>query len=210
MKAGIAIVDDHPAVILGVTALLNAEPDLCAARTAASVDGLLRQEAPLDLVLLDLVLADGSTPAENIRRLAETGTPVLAFTSGDRPQLVREAAQAGAVGMIRKSEPPEVILRTIRAVLRGEPVSSPDWAAAILADAPFVSAVLSARESEVLALYASGETAERVAEELFLSRSTVVDHIKRIRAKYAAVDRSAPTKVDLFRRAVEDRLIEPE
>lgn len=73
-----------------------------------------------------------------------------------------------------------------------------------------MSAALTRRESEVLALYASGETAERVAEELFVSQATVIDHIRRIRAKYAAVDRAAPTKVDLFRRAVEDGLIEPE
>ena len=49
-----------------------------------------------------------------------------------------------------------------------------------------------------------------MAEELFVSRTTVIDHVKRIRAKYAAVDRVAVTKVDLFRRAVEDGLIEAE
>ncbi|MFV0432771.1 MAG: response regulator [Leucobacter sp.] len=210
MRAGIGIVDDHPAMLLGVTAILNAQHDLRVVRSGATVEALLQNGAAFDLILLDLVLADGSTPAENLERLAETGVPVLAFTSGDQPQLVRDAAQAGAVGMIRKSEPPDTVVQIIRAALRGDPVPTPDWAAAILADHVFVSAELSARESEVLALYASGETAERVADELFVSRATVIDHIKRIRAKYAAVDRAAPTKVDLFRRAVEDGLIEPE
>ena len=63
------------------------------------------------------------------------------------------------------------------------------------------------REAEVLALYASGETAERVARLLFISRETVLDHVRRIRTKYAAADRAAPTKVDLYRRAVEDGLV---
>lgn len=210
MNARIGVVDDHPAVLLGVTTILNAQPDMRAAGAAATVDALLRSGPAFDLILLDLVLADDSTPAENMRRLSALGAPVLAFTSGDQPQLVREAAKAGAVGMVRKSELAGTIVQTIRAVLRGDPVPTPDWAAAILADRAFVSAQLSARESEVLALYASGETAERVADELFVSRTTVIDHIKRIRAKYAAVDRAAPTKVDLFRRAVEDGLIEPE
>lgn len=210
MKARIGIIDDHPAVILGVSMILNAQPDLHVARAAATVKGLLRMGTAFDLILLDLTLADSSTPAENMRRLAVAGAPVLAFTSGDRPQLVRDVARAGAVGMIRKSELSGTIVQTVRAALQGDPVPSPDWAAALHADQAFVSAALTRRESEVLALYASGETAERVAEELFVSQATVIDHIRRIRAKYAAVDRAAPTKVDLFRRAVEDGLIEPE
>ncbi|MFT3798922.1 response regulator [Microbacterium sp.] len=209
MKAAIGIVDDHPAVLAGVTAMLDGQPDVVVAGTGATVAALLRTGASFDLVLLDLVLADGSTPTGNMRRL-EAVAPVLAFTSGDQPQLVRDVAQAGAVGMIRKSEPPAVLLQTVRQALAGEPVPTPDWAAALIGDSEFVRAGLSDREREVLRLYASGETAERVAEALFLSRTTVIEHVKRIRAKYGAVDRAAPTKVDLFRRAVEDGLIEPE
>jgi DNA-binding NarL/FixJ family response regulator len=76
-------------------------------------------------------------------------------------------------------------------------------------DPEFVRVHLSPREAEVLGLYASGETAERVAALLFISRDTVLDHIRRVRTKYAQVDRAAPTKVDLYRRAVEDGLIPP-
>lgn len=210
MKARIGIVDDHPAVILGMTTILNAQSDMHVTRAAATVEALLRNGDAFDLILLDLVLADSSTPIENMRRLKASEAPVLAFTSGDQPQLVREVARAGAMGMIRKSEMASTIVRTIRAVLQGEPVPTPEWAAALLSDRAFVSAELTVRESEVLALYASGETAERVADHLFVARATVIDHIRRIRAKYAAVDRAAPTKVDLFRRAVEDGLIESE
>ena len=65
------------------------------------------------------------------------------------------------------------------------------------------------REAEVLALYASGETADRVARQLFITRQTVLDHIRRIRARYAAVDRPAHTKLDLYHRAVEDGIVPP-
>nr|WP_272918331.1 LuxR C-terminal-related transcriptional regulator [Microbacterium sp. TL13] len=67
---------------------------------------------------------------------------------------------------------------------------------------------MSTREAEVLGLYASGETAEHVALLLHISRETVLDHIRRVRAKYAAVERTATTKVDLLRRAVEDGIVE--
>jgi DNA-binding NarL/FixJ family response regulator len=209
MRARIGIVDDHPAVILGVASVLNAQPDLMVVGTAASVPELLAQGQQLDGVLLDLSLADDSTPTENLQALAALDVPVLVYTSGDRPHLVREAARAGAAGMLRKSELPDAIIVAVRTMLAGEVPASADWAAALDFDPDFVQVHLSPREAEVLGLYASGETAERVAALLYISRDTVLDHIRRIRTKYAQVHRAAPTKVDLYRRAVEDGLIPP-
>lgn len=207
MRQRVGFVDDHPAMRLGLAALLSKTPDLQLVATSDSVRGLLQRAADLDVVLLDLILADGSTPAENIRALRSAGYPVLALTSGERPQLVREAGRSGVAGMVRKSEPADVILTQIRAVLRGEVAATPDWAAALDSDTRFVSARLTAREAEILELYASGETAERVAGELFISRETVVDALKSIRAKYADAARPVRNKVDLFRRAVEDGVL---
>ena len=207
MRQRVGFVDDYPAMRLGLAALLSKTPDLQLVATSDSVRGLLQRAADLDVVPLDLILADGSTPAENIRALRSAGYPVLALTSGERPQLVREAGRSGVAGMVRKSEPADVILTQIRAVLRGEVAATPDWAAALDSDTRFVSARLTAREAEILELYASGETAERVAGELFISRETVVDALKSIRAKYADAARPVRNKVDLFRRAVEDGIL---
>ncbi|WEK12864.1 MAG: response regulator transcription factor [Candidatus Microbacterium phytovorans] len=210
MNIRIGIIDDHPAMVLGTTALFAAEPGVQVAASGATVTELLTWRLKLDVVLLDLVLADGSSPAENIRRLHPVGARVLAYTSGDRAHLVREAARAGAIGMIRKTEDPAAIVAAVRRAAAGEPVATVDWAAALDSDVPFVSSKLTPREAEVLTLYASGETADQVAAALFVSTATIHDHIRRIRAKYAASDRAAPTKVDLFRRAVEDGLVPPQ
>ena len=209
VRARIGVVDDHPSVVLGLASILNAQPDLHLVAGEATVPELLEQTDRLDLVLLDLVLADGSRPAANIEALAPRGIPVLAYTSGDRAALVREAGRAGAAGMVRKSELPSVIVESVRAVLRGEVVATADWAAALDSDSDFVSAELTGREAEVLALYASGETAERVGEQLFITRETVLDHVRRIRAKYAAADRPVDTRIKLYLRAVEDGIISP-
>lgn len=206
----VGVIDDHPALILGVSGALNAQGDIRVLAWGATVAELLSQRIAFDVVLLDLVLADGSTPASNVRALASSRAPVLVYTSGDQPRLVREAARAGAIGMIRKSTQPGVLADAVRAVHRGEVVASADWAAALDFDEAFVAARLSEREAQVLALYASGETAERVGAQLFISRETVLDHIRRIRAKYAAIDRPAHTKIDLYRRAVEDGIVPPE
>lgn len=63
---------------------------------------------------------------------------------------------------------------------------------------------LSAREIEVLLAWLATESKEGAAERLFISASTVSTHISRIRAKYAAVGRSAPTKTHLLARALQD------
>lgn len=124
----IGIVDDHPAIVIGTAAFLNAQRDLRVVATGSTVHHLLRDAPALDVVLLDLVLADGSSPATNLASLAGTNARVLAYTSGDRPALVRDAARAGAAGMIRKSESPRAIVEAVRAVHRGEVSASADRA----------------------------------------------------------------------------------
>lgn len=205
----VGVIDDHPAVLLGVTAILNASPDLHVVATAASAIELLDMEHRFDLILLDLALTDGSTPSWNVKQLEKTGALILAYTSADQSALIREASRAGVVGMIRKTAASSELVSAVTSAGRGEIIATAQWASALDSDQHFVNAHLSPRESEVLALYAAGETAERVATELFISRETVLDHIRRIRAKYARADRPAPTKVDLFRRAIEDGLIAP-
>ena len=209
MIANIGVVDDHPAALRGISNAINAQLDLRVTAAAATVRSLLDIRSTFDLVLLDLQLADGSTPATNVGALRPTGAAVLIFTSGENPALVRQAARGGVVGMIRKSESLTTILDAIRKVLAGESVVSADWASALGADREFVDAHLTGREAEVLACYATGLTAEQVASTLFVSRETIVDHLRRIRGKYATVGRDAPTKIDLHRRAIEDGLVTP-
>nr|WP_237421987.1 LuxR C-terminal-related transcriptional regulator [Gordonia sp. SID5947] len=64
--------------------------------------------------------------------------------------------------------------------------------------------VLSAREVEVLLGWLAAESKEDAAAALFISASTVSTHLARIRAKYSAVGRDAPTKTHLLARALQD------
>ncbi|WP_179085250.1 LuxR C-terminal-related transcriptional regulator [Microbacterium sp. RU33B] len=207
MPIRIGIIDDHPALLLGTAALLNRQDDLKVVATGRTVDEFLRQQAAVDIVILDLFLADGSTPRQNILDLRPVDALILAYTSGEHPQLVRQAGQAGATAMVRKSDSASTLIEAVRSISRGEEAASADWAAALDSDPDLEDARLSERERQVLALYASGETAESVAKMLFISRETVNDHIRRIRSKYATVERPASTKVDLYRRAIEDGLV---
>jgi DNA-binding NarL/FixJ family response regulator len=120
---------------------------------------------------------------------------------------VREALAAGAAGIVSKSAPIDDVVRAIRTVARGEPLNNVEWASAVEADRDFADAQLSARERDVLRLYAAGLPLKAVAERLGVAYNTAKENITRIRVKYIDVGRPAPTKVDLMRRAMEDGIL---
>lgn len=205
----VAVIDDQAVIAAGLASILAAEEDLDLVASAATVPQLIAGAPAFDLVLLGLHLGDGSSPTENITRLRETGARVVAYMSNEQPALVQEAVRAGVAAMIGRHEPPAVLLAGIRAARRGETVSPFGSAAEPDGDGALGSTRLTPREQQVLMLYASGEKADRVARILGVSRATVLDHIKNIRAKYSANHRPAPTKVHLYHRAVEDGLLPP-
>jgi DNA-binding NarL/FixJ family response regulator len=203
----IALVEDHALIAIGFRDLIAAEPDLELVGMTDSVEGLAGLPDGLDLVVLDLRLADGSLPHDNVKAIHARGAHVLVYTGAEDRRLIQSAARSGALGLIRKSADPTTLLAAIRTAADGGEVFGADWAAAIDADANLTDAKLSAREQEILGLYASGETAGSVALHTGLSRETVADYVSRIRRKYADAGRPALSRVDLYKRAMEDGLL---
>ena len=208
----IGLIEDHEVVHVGLRGLIGTVPGWELAVVARSVRelDLAGGGVKLDLVLLDLRLDDGSSPGDNVTALQAAGIATLAYTAGEDPALLRAAARAGVLGVVRKSDGVPVLIASIRRALLGEAVATTDWAAALDADTAIADAQLSPRERQVLALYASGETAHGIAEAMGLSRDTIVNYVGRIRTKYALAGRPASTKVDLHVRAREDGLLRGE
>jgi two-component system, NarL family, response regulator DevR len=205
----IAHVDDHETVRLGFAALLAPEDDLELRLSAATIEPVLERLSEFDLVVLDLRLSDGSTVESNMAHLTDRGANVIAFTAGDDRLGVRAASRGGALGIIRKSELSSVVLDAIRSAAEGSAVATTEWAAALDADPELEAAKLSPKEQQVLALYAAGEKSFTVADRTGLSAHTVAEYVRRIRQKYARVGRPAYSKVDLYKRAVEDGILPP-
>ena len=203
----VLVVDDHEIVSLGVIQALAGLPRPTDVRWTRTLDGLDDVLADTAVAILDLRLDDGSAPAKNIAALRALGVPVVIYTSGDEPILVREAIAAGALSVVRKSARPQRLVDAIDAALEGRVEPGLDWAAALEADEDFVLDHLSESEVRVLTRYASGEASDAVARHLHISRNTVHTYIARIRAKYLEVGRPAESRVDLFRRAAEDGLV---
>lgn len=203
----VALVDDHDIVGVAVEAVVDEIDGLQFVGAEATVRGLLTRHPQIDIVLLDLRLADDSSPAENVAQLAAAGARVVVFTSGESRFLLRSVAKCPIYGVVLKSAPRTQLADALRAVASGAIELSAEWASAI-DNAPDVHlAHLSPQEQRVLALFARGLKAQSVAFELGISPHTVEDHVSHIRRKFAEVGRPAYTKIDLYRRAVEDGIL---
>ncbi|WP_229741552.1 helix-turn-helix transcriptional regulator [Kocuria dechangensis] len=161
------------------------------------------------VVLLSMRTEDGRTLAQNVADLVAHEHTVVMLTAPAEVLRVRSALAFGASGAVCKCESLRTVFRTLRLTRQlGHFLS--DRIQVALADLPSrAPAKLSRREREVLGLYVDGMQEQEVAAELHIAESTVEEHLKRIRRKYALVERPARTKLELYKRAVEDGIIPP-
>lgn len=203
MSITVAIVDDHEAIRLGFTGACQ-QRGLDIVGSAATVEELISNvELKPQIVVLDLSLADGSEPAENVRALIDQGSEVIIFSIADRKHQVRQALSAGAATLITKSQQMDELFAAIGLVAEGAFVNTTETVAAIDSDQEF-KVKLTERELEVVRLYASGMSLKQVAFELKVSNSTVKEHIDRVRVKYSEVGRPVRGKSELLIRLIED------
>ncbi|MFI7483944.1 response regulator transcription factor [Kocuria sp. M1R5S2] len=177
---------------------------------AGSVPEFLAQNASeVGVVLLSMSTLDGRSLVQNISDLTAHEHVVVVLASQDDVHRVRSAFAFGASGAVGKCEPIRDVFRTLRLAKQlGHFVS--DRLQEAVADLPAQApAKLSAREREVLTLYVDGLQEQEVALRLEIAESTVEEHLKRIRRKYALVERPARTKLELYKRAIEDGIIPP-
>lgn len=209
-KTRIMLVDDHKIVRQGICSLLELESDLqvvAEASTGAEALALLDTIRP-DLLLLDLRLADLSG-AQVCREAAAKypRLPVLILTAISNGPEVLECIDAGAKGYVLKDVDVSELIRTIRAVRRGESVLDPKVTQAVLEhvrQARRVTAceTLTEQEREIVRLMAQGMTNKEIGQRLFLSPNTIKVHISEIMQKLGVRRRA-----ELVFRSTENHLI---
>ncbi len=207
----VAAVDDHPIVLEAFESWVTAaESGIRIVGTATTVDGLLSgpgREA--DVILLDLDLGDGTTVERNIAAIQAAGPAVLVLSASDKPLSVRAAMRAGALGYVLKNEETAQVRAAIKAVAAGKDWISPRLAYIFATDDASDRPALSTQETRALRLYATGMPMKSVARRMTISEETVKQYVGRVREKYAHAGRAAPTKLDLYYRAVEDGHLPP-
>jgi two-component system, NarL family, response regulator DevR len=195
----VLIVEDHPVVAEGLSALLEDYPDLTVTAIAESVAAVDRaiESVRSDVAVIDFHLPDGTgADAADLIRARSTGAAIVFFSADDSDDRLLDAIEAGASGYLLKSASGAEIVRSIRAAAAGETLIPPGKIAAALAARRESSrkhsmqvqllASLTPRETEILALMTQGVDNRAMAERLHISYATVRTHVRSILAKLGA------------------------
>lgn len=193
----LVIADDHPIVRAGLIALFSLEADLeVVAEAGTALEAVaLSQELSPDVVLMDLQFGaeETVTGAEATRqiRALDAAPYVLVLTNYDSDADILSAVEAGASGYLLKDAPPHELIAAVRAAAAGESALAPVIASRLLHRLRAPKASLSPREVQVLRLVAAGRSNTGVAQELFVSETTVKSHLAHIFSKLDVSSRTA-------------------
>jgi len=194
----IVLADDHPVVLAGVKALLQANEDMELVGEATSGPealSLICETIP-DIAVIDISLPELSG-IDLARRAGKEcpGVKLLVLTVHEDRAYVQPLLQIGVRGYLLKRSAAEELVRAIRAVAEGGIYLDPAIAEKALTapEEPSVSRgeqELSQREGEVLRLTAQGFSNKEIAARLEISTKTVETHKARALEKLGIRTRS--------------------
>ncbi|MFJ2956105.1 response regulator [Streptomyces sp. NPDC087270] len=202
------LADDHPVVRAGLRAVLETEPGLVVVAEAATAEEAVTRAArgDIDVVLMDLQFGRGMNGAEATAAItARPGAPrVLVVTTYDTDADTLPAIEAGATGYLLKDAPPEELAAAVRTAAAGRTTLAATVADRLMHRLRTPGATLTRRETEVLALVATGLSNGAVGDRLHLTEGTVKSHLAHIYAKLDVDSRTAAvataTELGLIRR----------
>ena len=196
----ILIVDDHPVVRQGLRSLLSNHDEFVIVGEAATTDDGLRlfvTHRP-DVTLVDIRLGAGSGLDLLDAILDEDpAARVVVVSSFDDDEYVTRSLRAGALGYVLKADSPSVLVTAIQSVAAGERALSPRVTSQLVqqllreADGPGQSGQsgqpdqlqLDALERQMLAMLSRGMSNGQIADELFMSDTTVKRRLRVVFSK---------------------------
>lgn len=187
----VLVVDDHPMIREGVSAVLERASDIAVVGEAANgleaVENFRRYLPDVTLMDLQMPELDGVEAIRRIREDSPTARIIVLTTyTGDVKAL--QALRAGAAGFLLKSSIRQDLLDCIRAIHMGERLLPPEIATDIALHA--VDEPLTEREVGILNLVAGGNANKQIAWKLSISEDTVKTHMKSIFSKLHVTDRT--------------------
>ncbi len=199
----VMVADDQEIVRTGLRMILQAQPGIevvAEASNGREAVALARQLRP-DVCLMDIRMPE-MDGIEATRQLAgpDVADPlaIVVITTFDLDEYVHGALKAGARGFLLKDAGPALLMQAIHAAANGDALIAPSITARLLATfsasatreppTPPIEP-LTAREEEVLLTVARGRTNAEIADELYLSLSTVKTHLGSVMSKIGARNR---------------------
>jgi DNA-binding NarL/FixJ family response regulator len=188
----VMVVDDHPLMRVGITAIINARSDMAVVAQADTGEEAVKcfeQHHP-DVTLMDLRLPGkmGGVEAIAVIRSSHPQARFIVVTTYEGDADIHRALEAGAQGYVIKGMPYQTLVEALQKVHAGRrfvPLPVERALASRLPDSD-----LSSREMEVLQLLMSGKKNREIANMLGITEATVKSHVSAILMRLNVNDRT--------------------
>ena len=211
MTIRVLLVDDHPLVLDGISAILSWDDEILvvgAERDGHSALAVARADAP-DVILLDVGLGSesGLDLIEPLQRAAPLARIVM-LTIADDAYSVQEALRRGARGYVLKDAPREEIRAAVHRTAAGFAYVDAQVSDYLVRDCRVANrgrasgdgqAALSGRQQEILRMVAMGLTNDAIASLLDIKAETVKTHLSRAFSRLGARDRASAVAISMRR-----------
>jgi len=201
---GILVVEDHEIVRIGLRHLIDKQPHMKIVGEATNTPDALAiasREQP-EIIILDLYLGNenGADIIPELLSVSEESR-IIVLTSVQDEEALRRASRLGAMGVIAKDAPSDMLIKAIERVNAGELWLNRRLTAALVAElrrpgsepngngeATLIT-LLSNRERDIVSLIGEGLKNKQIADRLCISETTVRHHITSILGKLQVSDR---------------------
>lgn len=189
MTISLLIVDDHQLFREGVSTLFDDSNVQIAGMAGNGSDAIaLAKELTPDIILMDISMNGMSgIEATKIIREEVPQSKVIGLSMHVDKNYIKEMLEAGASGYLLKNCSHGQLNQAVMTVHSGKMYLSEEITDIVVNDYLAKQSepaqpefALSARETEVLILYAEGKSTHEIAEKLFISKKTVATHKQNI------------------------------
>jgi DNA-binding NarL/FixJ family response regulator len=214
MRLRILLADDHELTRSGLRFLLEQQSDwtVCGEASNGRMAVEMAEKLTPDFAILDVSMP-GLNGLEATRQILKSlpRTRILIYTMHETEKIILEALEAGARGLVLKSDAGENIVAAVQSIAEGRRFFTSSVVDTVVdaylskRDAGRQEAgTLTSRENEVVQLLAEGKSNKEVASILFITDRTVEGHRREIMRKL-----ELGSIADLVRYAVRNGIIQP-
>ncbi|GAB2658224.1 response regulator [Vibrio panuliri] len=198
------LVDDHPLMRRGLSQLLSFEDEFeVIAEASSGAEAVAKNhEVEPDLILLDLNMKGMSgLDTLNALRADNCDANIVILTVSDSAADIDALVKAGADGYLLKDTEPDELIEVLKNSLNGDKAYSKEVAQYLAEreNQDDVFDTLTDREMQILRQVAKGLRNKQIADNLFISESTVKVHMKSLLKKLVVPSRTAATVLYLER-----------
>lgn len=161
----------YPLVVIGLERILEGEAQVHVGREPPT--------GTPSSIILGTNGVEGLPEGVTRVRKANPDAPVLVFGLHLDLPLAQAALRVGSRGFIHAAMPPEQIIRALKVAMEGEIVAPRELLRYLIENGtPVDLNLLSARQREILEFVSEGLSNAQIAKKLFLSESTIKQHLR--------------------------------